>query len=116
MDFKFEQLGKIGIFTFNSDITTEHEDELKIILMRAIHGFDRAVLNFKKVSKIDLNCMQLLKRAYCTSVRLKNHLILTNFPRDYLPKLSVCNIKSDINYSLNTDWLSDSNKKVISVE
>ena len=81
MEVTFEQVGTIGIFKFRGKLTGDHEENLKLILMRAIHSIDRAVLNFKKVTWIDLKCLQLVKQAYLTSVRLKNPLILIEVPK-----------------------------------
>ncbi|MBI4847880.1 MAG: hypothetical protein HY808_04780 [Nitrospirae bacterium] len=83
MDCEFEQFQRVGIFTFCGELTSECEDDLKMVLMKAIHSSDRAVLNFKKVSKIDFKCLHLIRQAYLISVRLKNPLILTNVPEDY---------------------------------
>jgi hypothetical protein len=47
MNVTFENLGNVGVFTFNGEITSKHEDDLKIILMKAIHSIDRAILNFR---------------------------------------------------------------------
>jgi len=49
MEFTFEQVGTIGIFSLRGTLTRDHEDNLKLILMRAIHSIDGAVLNYKKV-------------------------------------------------------------------
>jgi len=84
MELAFEQIGSVGIFNFSGNLTLEYEDNLKIALMRALHSTDRAVLNFKKVDLIDNKCLQLIKEAYYTSVRLKNPLILINLQQDYL--------------------------------
>jgi anti-anti-sigma regulatory factor len=81
MEVTFEQVGTVGIFKFRGELTGDHEENLKLILMRAIHSIDRAVLNFKKVTWIDLECLQLVKQAYLTSVRLKNPLILIEVPK-----------------------------------
>lgn len=88
MELTFEQIGEIGIFNFSGELTQEHEDNLKITLMKAIHSIDRAVLNFKKVTRIDRKCLQLLKQAYLTSVRLHNPLILINLQENYLERVS----------------------------
>ncbi len=110
MKVTFEDFGNVGVFTFNGEITSKHEDDLKIILMKAIHGIDRAILNFKKVSKIDLRCIQLFNRAYCTSIRLKNPIILTEIPGNYLPEIFNCRITDNINYSRNINLLSGFDK------
>ena len=83
MDFIFEQLGSVGIFNLTGELTEEHEDELYMLLMRAIHSDGRSVLNLKRVTKIDLTCQKLLEKAYCASIRLKNPIILTELPEQY---------------------------------
>lgn len=88
MDLVFEQIGKVGIFKFSGELTGEHEDTLKIALMRAIHSNDRAVLNFQDVTKIDSTCRQLLRQAYNTSVRLNNPLIMLNLDKNYQATVS----------------------------
>lgn len=90
MNVSFEELGKIGIFTFRGELTTGQEDDLQMLLMKAIHGIERSVLNFRKVTKIDITCREILRRAYCTSVRLKNPIIMTEIPKSYLPEILNC--------------------------
>ncbi len=88
MNCRFERKEGFGIVTFSSDLTKNRENDLYLILMRAIHGIDRAVLNMKNVVKIDVECMKLLKKAYHTSLRLKTPMIVTglsaNYRRDFL--------------------------------
>jgi anti-anti-sigma regulatory factor len=115
MNFSFDQIGNFGIFTFQGDLTAGQEDDLKIILMRAIHSIDRAVLNFKKVPRIDFDCLELLRRAYYTSVRLKNPLILINIPQNLLTDFSAGSSESNIQYSIETEN-SESVKNEIYVE
>lgn len=87
MNYTFEQVGRVGIFILRGELTGDCEDSLKIVLMKAIHSMDRAVLNFKKIAWIDPKCLQLIRQAYFTSVRLKNPLILTDVPQNYLPDM-----------------------------
>src|SRR4030067_2669403 len=103
MEVTFEQVGTIGIFKFRGKLTGDHEENLKLILMRAIHSIDRAVLNFKKVTCIDLKCLQLLKQAYFTSVRLQNPLILINLQQDYLNRVSRHVGDGNVDYSEGGD-------------
>lgn len=84
MELTFKQIGTVGIFNFSGELISEHEDNLKLALMRAIHSIDRAVLNFKRVTLIDLKCLQLIKQAYFTSIRLQNPFIMTNMPQNYM--------------------------------
>ncbi len=90
MNFTFEQLDTVGVFNLFGELTAEHQDELKLLLMRATHGIDRAVLNLKKITRIDFTCLKLLRKAYCTSIRLKNPLILTEVPIIYLTEINNC--------------------------
>ena len=92
INFTFEQFNNVGIFNIIGDLTSEHEDELKLLLMRAIHSMDRAVLNLKKVSRIDSTCFHLLRKAYCTSLRLKSPIILTEVPGNYINGIYNCDI------------------------
>ncbi|GBD97822.1 MAG TPA: hypothetical protein ENG83_03345 [Nitrospirae bacterium] len=87
MNFTFEQFGNVGIFNLTGELTAEHEDELYLLLMRAIHSDGRSVLNLKKVTRIDLTCLKLLEKACCASIRLKNAIILTELPKHYLSEL-----------------------------
>ncbi len=90
MEVNFRQHDNVGIFTFHGELTDLHTENLQLILIRAIHGIDRAVLNFKTVTRIDTSCLKLLRTAYCTSLRLKNPLILTEVPEHCLPDLFGC--------------------------
>ena len=101
MNILFEQQGNTGIYNFNGTIGKRYENDLRDLLIHAIHGMDRAVLNFKNVTKIDKQCRNLLKTAYCTSLRLRNPLILTNVPKVYLSDLFSCNMQTDADMSNN---------------
>jgi anti-anti-sigma regulatory factor len=72
-----KNMGNVGIYTFYGELVAEHEDEMKLILIRAVHGMDRAVLDFKQVTKIDLTLRKLINEASNTSAKLKKPLILT---------------------------------------
>ncbi len=96
MDYSFEQSDGIGIYTFRGELNSTHEDKLKMVLMRAIHSFERVVLNFKGVRRIDFECLKLLQRAYCTSVRLRNPVIMTYVPTLYLPDIFNCETEKQL--------------------
>ncbi len=87
IDCSFEEYGGIGIFSFGGKLTEEHKDDLNMLLMRAIHSIDRAVLNFSKVKQIDMPSLMQIKKAYYTSIRLKNPLIMTEVPHKYKKEL-----------------------------
>lgn len=107
MPYKFERLGDVGIFTLNGELQSEHEDDLKLLLMRAMHSIERAVLNFKSVTEIDGICLQLLNRAYCASVRLKKPLILTNVPEHYLTELFSCQTGETSGYPPHNEGIQE---------
>ena len=109
MDFTFEQVGRVGIYILRGELTGDCEDSLKIVLMKAIHSMDRAVLNFKKVAWIDPKCLQLIRQAYFTSVRMKNPLILTDVPQKYLSDM----IKHKNYMGLITNACTDDTTKVV---
>lgn len=106
LNFTFEQLDNVGIFNLFGELTTEHQDELKLLLMRATHGIDRAVLNLKKVTRIDFTCLKLLRKAYCTSIRLKNPLILTEVPVIYLTEIYNCETSNTTGANWSPDYIS----------
>ncbi|MEW6599996.1 MAG: hypothetical protein AB1499_03410 [Nitrospirota bacterium] len=109
INFTFEKFNNIGIFNLTGDLTSEHEDDLKLLLMRAIHGMDRAVLNLKKVTSIDWTCRQLLRKAYCTSLRLKSPMIIMDVPARYMTEIYEC----DISDTAETRWSPDYQESTI---
>jgi len=109
VDFTFEQVGRVGIFILRGELTGDCEDSLKIVLMKAIHSMDRAVLNFTKVAWIDPKCLQLIRQAYFTSVRMKNPLILTDVPQNYLSDM----IKNKKDKGLIANAYTDDTTKVL---
>jgi len=90
MKVKQELFEDVAIFTISGDISSEYEDNLKLTLMKAVHGVRRAVLNFRGVNRINRNCLKLLNKAYCTSLRLNNPIIMTEVPETYLPEIFSC--------------------------
>ena len=92
ISYTFETSGKIGIFALNGELNAEHENDLSVLLMKAIYGIERAVVNLKEVTKISSPCLQLLNRGYCTSLRLRRPLILTEVPRKYISEMYKCDI------------------------
>lgn len=104
INFTFEQFNNVGIFNLIGDLSAEHEDELKLLLMRAIHGMDRAVLNLKKVTSIDITCFSLLRKAYCTSLKLKSPIIITEVPPHYISEIYKCDISDTVETERNLDY------------
>ncbi len=103
MSYKFEQSGNIGIFDLNGELSSEHENDLSALLLKAIYGIERAVLNLKEVTKISTSCLQLLNRGYCTSLRLKRPIILTAVPKRYISGLYNCDTGECTGYPLNIE-------------
>ncbi len=98
MDYAFKQTEGIGIYSFNGELTKKNKETLQLLLLRAIHSIDRVVFNFKNVGKIDAQCLELLRRAYCTSVRLNNPVIMTYIPTFYMSEILRCGADKAINH------------------
>ncbi len=76
MKVDLTQSGGIGILTLDGKLTSEHQDELKTLLMKALHNFDHIVLNLGRVASIDLTCNDLLCSAYKKSIELDKSMRL----------------------------------------
>jgi len=100
---EFEKNGGVGIFSLSGELTNDHEDDLEMVLMKALYSTERAVVNFKDVTKIDDSCVNLLRKAYCTSIRLKSPIIMTGIPQEYADGIFQCNEKQERNFHLRTD-------------
>jgi ABC-type transporter Mla MlaB component len=110
IQYIYEEFSNTGVFYISGDLTDEQEDELQLLLMRAIHSLDRAVLNLEKVTKIKPGSLALLRNAYCTSIRLKNPLILTQIPENYISEIYNCEIAGPS----GTDRIPDYDKRAVS--
>jgi anti-anti-sigma regulatory factor len=87
INLHYEENCGVGIFSLSGELTADQEDDLKIMLMRALYSTERAVVNFKDVSKINHSSIKLLKNAYCTSIRLRNPIIITGIPQEYIDRV-----------------------------
>jgi anti-anti-sigma regulatory factor len=87
IDYIFEKVGNVGLYYLRGKLTSDKEDSLKLLLMRALHRTDRAVINLRDVSCIDDSCMKLLIRAYKISLRMKKLLIIAEPPEDYMEEI-----------------------------
>jgi anti-anti-sigma regulatory factor len=103
MKVKHESFEHVGIFIISGDMNSDHEDNLKLLLMKAVNGVNRSVLNLRGVNRISSNCLKLLNKAYCTSLRLKNPIIMTEIHETYQSEIFSCK-------SLNRDVVRPKNK------
>jgi anti-anti-sigma regulatory factor len=87
IDYIFEKMGNVGLYYLRGDLSSDREDGLKVLLMRALHGTDRAVINLRNVSYIDERCMRLLRLAYKISLRLRKPIIITEIPENYIEEI-----------------------------
>lgn len=111
MNVTYESFQNVRLFTISGDMSSEHEDKLKLLLMKAVHGVYRSVLNFRGVTRINHNCLKLLNKAYCTSLRLKNPIIMTEIPETYLPEIFRNGSVYNDGASLNNKTGQDSEKE-----
>lgn len=49
-----------GVLALSGELTIERAEELKLKLLKSIKKVDTLVLNLKKVTQVDLSCIQLL--------------------------------------------------------
>jgi anti-anti-sigma regulatory factor len=104
VDMQYEENGDVGIYNLSGRLTTEREDDLKLLLMKALYRTDRAVVNLRDVTTIDHSCIRLLNKAYCTSIRLKSPIIITGAPQEYVDWIFECHEKKDGNFHLFSDY------------
>ena len=109
IQYTFEQKNNVGLFNVRGELTENHKDELQLLLMRALHGVDRAVLNLRDVTRIDFTCLNLLRKAYCTSLRLKSPIIITAVQQSHLGDLFNC----DINDPPDSEWVGEHSGDVV---
>lgn len=100
---QYEENGEVGIYHLSGRLTADQEDDLKLLLMKALYSTDRAVVNLKDVTNIDHSCLTLLNKAYCTSIRLKSPIIITGIPQEYADRIFECHEKQHMNFHLFTD-------------
>lgn len=103
IDLQYENSGGVGIFSLSGELTGDREDDLKLVLMRALYSTERAVIDFKNVSIIDDSCITLLKNAYCTSVRLRSPIIMTGISPQCAETIFECSPKQGRHFHVITD-------------
>jgi len=81
--YEVQKLNNVSIFNLYGDLSSEQESELNLLLMRAIHGNDRAVVNLKHITGADTACLIMLRDAYTASRRIKNPIIFTGVRKEY---------------------------------
>jgi anti-anti-sigma factor len=77
LNFKFEKAGDFGILSFDGELTAQHADRLKEALMVSLDNAEHVVVNFEKVSEIDVDCLFLFYTTWGMLARLKKRLTLT---------------------------------------
>jgi anti-anti-sigma regulatory factor len=87
MEIIHESFKNVDIFTLSGNLSSEHEDNLKLLLMKVVHSMGRSVLNLRGIDGINSNSLKLLNKAYRTSVRLKNPIIITEVPEPYITEI-----------------------------
>jgi anti-anti-sigma regulatory factor len=81
--YEVQKLNDVSIFNLYGELSEEHESELNLLLMRAIHGVDRAVVNLKHVTAVDAPCLIMLRDAYTASRRVRNPLMFIGMRKEY---------------------------------
>ena len=81
--YEIQKLNNVSVFNLYGELSAEHESELNLLLMRAIHGEDRAVVNLKHITAADTACLTMLRDAYTASQRIRNPLIFIGMRKEY---------------------------------
>jgi anti-anti-sigma factor len=76
LNFKFEKAGDFGILSFDGELTAQHADRLKEALMVSLDNAEHVVVNFEKVSEIDVDCLFLFYTTWGMLARLKIYFLL----------------------------------------
>jgi len=84
VEYTYERIGDIGLFNLNGDLVKSCIGDLKVLLMRAVYADEKAVINLRNVQTIDMVCLNLLRDAYWTSIRLRKPIIITEVPERYI--------------------------------
>jgi anti-anti-sigma regulatory factor len=93
------------LLIFDGELTDERADRLKEALMLSLDNAEHVVVSFEKVTKIDLNCIQLFYAAYKKSRKLKKRLTLIGVNPNTHKRL-----EETVNYQMPINWFDDSNK------
>ncbi len=76
MDIRHEQLDNIAFLTLSGDLTIEHAEDLKSLLLKALSGADQVVMDVRDVSKCDLSALQVLCAAHRSAVQQQKQIAL----------------------------------------
>ncbi|TNF53563.1 hypothetical protein EP227_05715 [bacterium] len=76
MEYTFKELGHAGIYKFHGELTSECENDMLLLLMRAFYRYEQVVIDLHSVKKIDQSCTSLLQNVYMASKRLNKPFIL----------------------------------------
>jgi len=76
MQAKHEQQDRIAFLTLSSDLTIEHAEDLKVLILKALSGADQVVLDIKNVSDCDLSALQIFCAAHRTAVQQQKQIAL----------------------------------------
>ena len=76
--FQDQQSGKQGNVTLEGEITVNHAEELRMLLIKALIDADRVHVDFGPVSDADVSCLQLLCSAHRSAGRMKKSLSLAD--------------------------------------
>ncbi len=84
LTFQEQQSGKEGNITLDGEITLNHAEELRMLLIKALIDADRVVVDFGPVSDVDISCLQLLCSAHRSAGRMKKVVSLSrNWPAPF---------------------------------
>jgi len=86
MSIKLKRTAKKGLILCDGELTLDHAEELRSVLIKALIDVDRVELDLEKVTAVDLSCLQLLCSAHRSAVRMKKLLALRHGRPDALDR------------------------------
>jgi anti-anti-sigma regulatory factor len=75
--FRDQQSGKQGIIKLDGNLTVNHAEELRMLLIKALVDAGHVRVDFGSVTDVDLSCLQLLCSAHRSASRMKRRLSLS---------------------------------------
>jgi ABC-type transporter Mla MlaB component len=88
MSIKLKRTAKKGLILCDGELTLDHAEELRSVLIKALIDVDRVELDMEKVTRVDLSCLQLLCSAHRSAERMNKLLALRHGRPDELNRVA----------------------------
>lgn len=110
MNFTVEQPGIVGVLAAEGELTIQRAGELRTALINSLESVSHVMLDFRKVTEVDLTCLQLLCSAHLTSKRAKKRLTIVGSSGPFKQAMV------DAGYSCNKGCIFECKKSCLMTE